>query len=263
MKHAKSSNGTLATATATSQKYHNIFPEVASLSSEQLLNDTFSTEIFVMDDVKTPQWTVDGEKVLLVDARTRPERNISMISGAIPLAEFNKNVLPKLVDSSPDDMVSQPSTIVFYCTIGYRSGMEGRKLQKKYPFLFDQKWKAENYVKSETQNLNKKRQPKMQVKNLDGILNFANALEGSETIHRMHLESANGPNKFKTNALIINPNTNKTTNRVHVYGPSWKHCLSAPYDPVVFSKVEFVWRGLGVVLGSISCPSCYMGACRR
>jgi rhodanese-related sulfurtransferase len=241
-----------------------MFPDVESLSSEKLLHDTFSTEIFRTDDVKAHQWTIDGENALLVDVRTRPERNISMITGSIPLEEFNKNVLPKLVDLSPDDVVSQPNTIIFYCTIGYRSGMESRKLQNKYPFLFHQEWKAENHVKSETHNSNKKRQPKMQVKNLDGILNFANALEASEAERRMNLASSKGPNKHTTDGLLINPNTNKPTNRVHVYGPSWKHCLSARYDPVVFSKVEFGWRGLGVALRSIPCPSCScMGGCRR
>ncbi|KAL3788756.1 hypothetical protein HJC23_012312 [Cyclotella cryptica] len=264
----RSANTATATAAATSQKYHKMFPDVESLSSEKLLHDTFSTstESSCADDIKASKWIIDGKNAVLVDVRSRPERNTSMISGAISLDEFKTNVIPQLMELSPDDVLSQPNTIVFYCTIGYRSGVEARKMQNEYPFLFHQECKAEHYGKSETHNLKKKQQSKIQVRNLDGILNFANALEASETQARMNVASTNEPNKHITKGLLINPNTNQPTNRVHVYGPSWKHCLSESYDPVVFSNMEFGWRGLGVLLQRISCIGCSCGceqACRR
>jgi predicted sulfurtransferase len=104
------SQATAAAASAMSQKYHSMFPEVVSLTSHTLINDTISK---ATED--TPQWNIDGQQALLVDVRSQPERKVSMISGAISLNELKTKVLPNLIDKASDDA---PSNIVLYCTIG-------------------------------------------------------------------------------------------------------------------------------------------------
>jgi rhodanese-related sulfurtransferase len=226
-----------AAACVTSQKYHAMFPKVSSLSSQTLINGTLSLNKCA-DYTKTPDWHVGGRKALLVDVRSTPERKVSMISGAISLQEFKKDVLPNLIDA---DFDADATDFVFYCTIGYRSGMEIQKLLDEYPILFG----TDNTEQSETNCWNRG-QSKIQLRNLDGVLNFANVLRSESS------EDMSG--------LLIDPSTNQPATKIHVYGPSWKHCLCQKYDPVVFSNIEFALRGLGVLYRSISCPSC-LGSC--
>lgn len=58
--------------------------------------------------------------VVLVDVRSREEQAVSMIPGAITRKEF---------EDSADEY--RGTTVVAYCTIGYRSGRYTRELQKK------------------------------------------------------------------------------------------------------------------------------------
>lgn len=69
----------------------------------------------------------DGEAlpppIVLVDARSAPERNVSIIPGAVSTCEFEQDIVKTL----PPD-----ATVVVYCTIGYRSGITARRLGEKY-----------------------------------------------------------------------------------------------------------------------------------
>mmetsp|Transcript_2722 Transcript_2722/g.7989 ORF Transcript_2722/g.7989 Transcript_2722/m.7989 type:complete len:233 (+) Transcript_2722:133-831(+) len=65
----------------------------------------------------------DRPSMVLIDARSSAERSTSIIPGAIALAEFEQNIATTL---SPD------ASVVVYCTIGYRSGMEARRLKEKH-----------------------------------------------------------------------------------------------------------------------------------
>ena len=225
-----------AAASATSQKYHAMFPDIAPLSSQQLIQDTLHN---TNNRDTTPQWQVAGHKALLVDVRSEPERNVSMISGAISLHEFKKEVLPNLFEENDITLVA------LYCTIGYRSGMEGQKLLHNYPSLFQ----CDNVTQDdETNTLNHHRQSKVQLRNMDGIVNFANALGSGAVAEQSSLD---------LNALLVNHPTKQPATKVHVYGPTWKQYLDDKYDPVVFSNVEFACRGLGVLFRSIRCPSCF------
>ena len=60
------------------------------------------------------------ENVTLVDVRTEPERRVSMLPGAVPLEEFTPT-------NQGDNL------IVTYCTVGYRSGLEARRLGLQHP----------------------------------------------------------------------------------------------------------------------------------
>ena len=221
-------------ATVTSHKYHELFPEVAPISSQKLIEDTVLKNSNA--DTSENQWDIDGKRILLVDVRSPPERKVSMIAGAISLHEFNTNVLPNLMDTSCDKL---PQSIVMYCTIGYRSGLEGRKLLNEHPTLF---CSCDACDENERNNLNDR--SRIQIRNLDGILPFANALKSPQ-------QSA-----LVLNRYLVDPSTKKPTNKVHVYGPSWKNCLDETYEAVMFSKFEFSWRGLGVLFRSAQCSSC-------
>lgn len=126
--------GQASTTTRRQQKgldmargYQRKFPEVHSLASTEFIS-----------------W--DQKDYILVDVRTEPERKVSMIPGAIPLNSLG----PREVDL----VVKNKKKLVCYCTIGYRSGMEGTRLQHKYPAMTGS------------------------VYNLDGILNYTHASEG-------------------------------------------------------------------------------------
>jgi rhodanese-related sulfurtransferase len=66
--------------------------------------------------------TYDANSTVLVDVRTVPERNVSKLEGAVSLQEFEERA----------SSLSPETKVVTYCTIGYRSGMEARRLQDRY-----------------------------------------------------------------------------------------------------------------------------------
>lgn len=95
----------------------NQFPKCATISTLDLVNimEQKSTH---MDGISSP---------ILVDVRSKEERDISMIPGAIGVEEFEA-----LMKSNPDQLKSQ--LIIPYCTIGYRSGKYGTQLIEKHGF---------------------------------------------------------------------------------------------------------------------------------
>ena len=78
------------------------FPDISTITVEQLL-----------------EWQ-QREKIALVDVRTPEEREVSMIPSAIPFEEFEDNYAEY-----------EDYKVVYYCTIGYRSGIHTKKAQKK------------------------------------------------------------------------------------------------------------------------------------
>ena len=59
-------------------------------------------------------------KVLVVDVRTKGERQVSIIPHSIPKEDFER-----------DETRYKNKKIIVYCTIGYRSGLYAAKLRKK------------------------------------------------------------------------------------------------------------------------------------
>ena len=83
--------------------YQNMFKSVTPLSSEEFLTQ------------------FKPKETLLVDCRTKPEQDVSMIEGAITLQDLDLS------------SVSKETSIVTYCTIGYRSSLEAQRLQDESP----------------------------------------------------------------------------------------------------------------------------------
>jgi rhodanese-related sulfurtransferase len=85
------------------------FPQVESITVEQL-----------------QQFQRQHKKIILVDVRSSKEREVSIIPGSISVNQFEQN-FAKYRDS----------TIVAYCTIGYRSGKYAQKLQQQGLKIFN------------------------------------------------------------------------------------------------------------------------------
>ena len=86
-------------------EYEAEFPEVLGIEATDLIERT-STEA--------------AENLTLIDVRPIEERAVSIIPGAISLEDFERD--PRAYDGS---------TLVTYCTVGYRSGLVAAELQER------------------------------------------------------------------------------------------------------------------------------------
>ena len=251
---------------STAQYYQSLFSDVAGLSSRELLRDS----AIATTPSSIEQWYLRKRRVLLVDVRSESERKVSMIMGAVSLNDFKANILPSLEAKLDDvhvenvDDSSLPKIVIPYCTIGWRSGMEARKLMQDYPNLFVS-WKNTqndtNNDQRDTQN------EKILIGNLDGILAFANA---ASLELQSHTGESNADLKMEKEMaqlqpLLIDGQTNAATNRVHVYGNSWKKYLPQDYEAITFSRIEFAWVGLQVICRAcvLSCSGASRLCCKR
>ena len=100
-----------ALITAMYQKYAAEFPQVQSITVEDL-----------------QQLQERGEKIVLVDVRSPKERLVSTIPGAIATAEFEANL---------EHYRNSDAIIIAYCTIGYRSGRYAQKLKQQGIKIFN------------------------------------------------------------------------------------------------------------------------------
>mmetsp|Transcript_2318 Transcript_2318/g.5068 ORF Transcript_2318/g.5068 Transcript_2318/m.5068 type:complete len:241 (-) Transcript_2318:663-1385(-) len=234
-----------SSAEAAAHRYQSLFSDVAGISSRELLEDSLLPSSTPTTSSIQPKWRFHGHNVLLVDVRTDSERDVSMISGAVSLGEFKTNILPSLESRVSDSDSALPDMIVTYCTIGFRSGMEARNLIHEYPTIFAGWENDDNSAQEEGRTSITK------VGNLDGIIPFANATE-----YERSSNNEQSPHRIPMEPLIIDRKTKTATNKVHVYGPSWKMHLSPAYEAITFSRIEFAWRGLMVLS-----RSCWSFAC--
>lgn len=231
---------------AAAHYYQSRFSDVEGVSSRELIKESLQTSS-TQSSLSFPiNWSLRKRRVILVDVRSKPERDVSIISGAVSLDYFKANILPSLeakfednIDVDRVDNFPLPDMVVTYCTIGFRSGLEARKLMHDNPKLFES-WTAGNENSCENK--------KTLIGNLDGILAFANASRRLEFEYQN--EASTDANLSSLQPLIIDCQTN-TTNRVHVYGKAWKVYLSDEYyEAITFSRIEFAWRGVIVLIRS-------------
>jgi rhodanese-related sulfurtransferase len=152
--------------------------DVATLSSEDLIRMMF-------DDL------VQYNDLLIVDVRTVPERRVSQIPGSITVAECHEKLRR-----------NNCQTVVTYCTIGYRSGLEAANLREKYP--------------------------ESTVYNLDGILAYAHGVlnwigtndDRNENVHHMLCPM----------------------DKVHCFGAQWARLAPAEVSTSQFLGLELAGR---------------------
>jgi rhodanese-related sulfurtransferase len=129
---------------------------------------------------------------LVVDVRTIPERSVSQIPGSITLAECHERLRR-----------SQRRTVVAYCTVGYRSGLEATDIQEMYP--------------------------ESAVYNLDGILAYSHgALKFVEKI-------SDGQEVGVCQTLC-------SMDQVHCFGAQWAIMAPATMSTTHFGGVELAGR---------------------
>jgi rhodanese-related sulfurtransferase len=133
--------------------YQGRYPDVPALSSTQFMR------------------TYDANCTVLVDVRTVPERNVSTLQGAVSLHQFEER----------GSLLSPETKVVTYCTIGYRSGMEARRLQSQYAL-------------------------EGRISSLDGIVAYTHALASDER---------NGK------APKVVDKMGRETRNIHTFGKSW------------------------------------------
>jgi rhodanese-related sulfurtransferase len=187
------------------KSYHSNFPDVASLTSAEYLTNIQSSE----------------KKYVLVDVRTKAEQNVSMIPNAVSLRAFESTM-----KSSSSNNATNDDIVVTYCTVGYRSGLEARRLRDKY-------------------NLKK-------VMNLDGIVSYTHACSAIQNQNRASEErnidiAGSKPNISGESVSLIDPKTKAGTKRVHVFGPTW-NVVSKESEAIYFSNFTMALRGFGVVI---------------
>jgi rhodanese-related sulfurtransferase len=213
-------------------KYQRRFPDVPIMTSEQLVEmlktvstttATKTTET-IADDVTNKN---SSPSIILVDVRTRQEQAVSMIPGAIPLQDLP--MLPKKATYNDEDDYNHPlkmrtrMMIVLYCSVGYRSGQEARRLQREYP-----QWKRCIY-------------------NLDGILAYT-FVEGAPSLVTTTptTTETNSPNYVDDDDDHDHDQSkpkHQPTKRVHTYGRAWDNCANPDYETVWFPNMSLtLWE---------------------
>jgi rhodanese-related sulfurtransferase len=177
------------------RSYQSCFPDIRSISSHDF----------------TTSFLLAPKPFVLVDVRTLSERRISMLEGAVPLKDFNRTSISLL----PSDV-----RVITYCTVGYRSGLEARRLKNRFGL-------------------------EGRIYHLDGIVAYTHALPAIDQ-HRQSNHQGKVPQpttesndcnpEFTATRVprIINPQTGEETRRVHTFGSGWDN-LCYGYDGVHFS----------------------------
>jgi len=156
--------------------------------------------------------TNDGSPIVVVDVRSEAERSVSIIPGAISLVEFEDTVT-----ALPSNAV-----VVCYCTIGYRSGLEARRLKEKYSL-------------------------EGRIRNLDGIVSYTHA----DPLALVDIDDNSSNRKEKPH--LVDPTTGEKSDMVHIYGNTW-NCVDEAYETTHFSFPVLAVRSVGVgLLSSLRC----------
>lgn len=184
--------------------YRSLFPDVPYMTSADLTRLQLNQHAGGAGDFSLSDPLNGISSLILVDVRTEPERSVSMIVGAISLRKFEREVVSVL---SPD------ATVVTYCTIGYRSGLEARRIRDRY-------------------NL------RGRVRHLDGILAYTHALEPLLGGEGAQETSASG-----STPELVDPETNEKADQVHTFGPLWV-CANESYHATYFSPPVLAARTL-------------------
>lgn len=144
--------------------------------------------------------------LLLIDVRSKEERAVSMIQGAVSMDDLettkwiNRNV--HNFNGVADSIYPAIPTIVCYCTIGYRSGREAQRLVDDLTATFGD-------VQIGTS---------VEILNLDGILSYS-FLTDAPPLMCTSMDAGSD--------YVM-------TRRVHSYGKEWSHAADPDFDVVYF-----------------------------
>jgi len=91
-------------------KIESMFPDVPMIRTNEMAN-------VIKDHEK------DNSRYVLVDVRSQPEQNVSVLEGSVPLSQLDATKLPA------------KTHLITYCTIGFRACLEARQLKEEHPDL--------------------------------------------------------------------------------------------------------------------------------
>lgn len=151
-----------------------------------------------------------------------------MIPGAVSKQQFEDELLPLLLTGSS----TLPETIVFYCTIGVRSGLYLKQLSRLHPELFQSQQEQHEEARQQQQQ-----QPSLE----------------QQQQHREDECSPSTPRRFmnlrgsilqwyNSGMPLVEPSTNMLTDRIHVYGSEWAIVPQERLDHCIyFTALERMW----------------------
>mmetsp|Transcript_4490 Transcript_4490/g.5141 ORF Transcript_4490/g.5141 Transcript_4490/m.5141 type:complete len:351 (-) Transcript_4490:296-1348(-) len=226
-------------------KYQSQFPEIPTMTSKELIErwkqqdredderDNFviasnnsndsdgssSSSYYSCDSFK--KTSSNFGPLLLLDVRSKAERDVSIIPGAISMDDFERTkwINKHVHNSSPKEnststiapTTTAVPTIVLYCTIGYRSGREAQRLVDDL---------TSNDVGGGIE-IGKS----VDIKNLDGILAYSFVDDAPPLMSR--LSQQDGGSDFVM------------TRHIHSYGKEWSSAMNPEYDVVYFDSNSF------------------------
>lgn len=201
------------------QKYHSMFPEVPTMTSEELVArwkeiDRLADE---RDDSQSDESDDENENqpgpLLLIDVRSKAERQVSMIQGSLAMDDLETQWwINKYVHNFDGFHKGGTPTIVTYCTIGYRSGREAQHLIDELTGTF-------GYEIGKS----------VEIKNLDGILAYSFVEDVPPLLRPCR--------KGSSDSLM--------TRRIHTYGKDWSEAVDPSFETVYFeSKPQKALRHL-------------------
>mmetsp|Transcript_27134 Transcript_27134/g.74407 ORF Transcript_27134/g.74407 Transcript_27134/m.74407 type:complete len:320 (-) Transcript_27134:153-1112(-) len=201
------------------EKYHAQFPKVPTMTSQELVERWRKIDMLEdkRDDALKSEDENDGDRfnaseigpLLLIDVRSREERSVSMISGGLAMDELETtrwiNHYVHNVEGNYEPHSYAIPTIVFYCTIGYRSGQEAQRLMDELSGTF-----GIDVGKT------------VEVKNLDGILAYSFVEDAPP------LMSSNKGTQCSSDSFM--------TRRIHSFGKDWSEAADPSYEVVYFQN---------------------------
>jgi rhodanese-related sulfurtransferase len=201
------------------KKYHAMFPKIPTMTSEELVahwkeidrfedeRDDSQNSSDSDDDTLDASFEEDENSpspLLLIDVRTKAERNVSMLQGAVAMEDHETTRwINKYVHEFDGKHKGGKPTIVTYCTVGYRSGREAQ-------------WLIDDLTSTYGIEIGKS----VDIKNLDGILAYSFVEDAPPLLRPCR--------KGSSDSFM--------TRRIHSYGKEWSEAVDPSFETVHFDS---------------------------
>jgi rhodanese-related sulfurtransferase len=210
----------------SSQFYQGRFPDIPPFLSRELL-----------------ELPIHPPRVVLVDVRTLPERQVSMLEGAISLAEFDQMAVPTL-ERHPD------ARVVTYCTIGYRSGLEARRLRDLYPSLLEGRIYSLDGIVAYTHAVAQLEQDEDKAAKAAATDGDEEETQQVSTQPTNPLATITATRRLRLQTLHPDTQQPTDTRRLHTFGSMWD-CANEKFDTTHYSPAMLGVRSIQVGIRAV------------
>ena len=184
---------------------------------------------------KSSNITLPGDDIacgaVLVDVRSEAEMSVSMIPGAIKLAEFEHIIRQP---GAQQDRLKTKCTIIPYCTIGYRSGQYGEKLIRAG---FQHVRNGEGIILWTYDDSLDSVQTKTGINDSNNLTVVPERYNPSQPLHQPQQQQHQLVKPTDT------PGVFEKTDKVHVFSERF-NLASDQYKPITFTPFEAAWEGI-------------------